>query len=90
MFETAKPLRKNLKEAISEYLGTKDFDILSYSDGAVQLLTHRKIHPQFIEIEVKNFKKFQLEGAQKIKLDGLDSVGFPKTVHSFLKLKNLV
>jgi len=90
MFETAKPLRKNIKAAIADYLGTSDFDILSYSDGAVQLLTHRKIHPQFIEIEVQNFKRLQLGGAQRIKLDNLDSVGFPKTVHSFLKLKNLV
>ena len=90
MFETAKPLRKNIKEAIADYIGTIDFDITSYTEGAVQLLTHRKIHPQFIEIEVKGFKKLQLPGTQKVKLAELDSLAFPKTVVSFLKLKNLV
>jgi A/G-specific adenine glycosylase len=90
MFETAKPLRKNIKAAVTDYLGINDFDIASYSEGSVQLLTHRKIHAQFIEIEYNNFKKMQLAGAQKIKLDSLDGLAFPKTVYSFLKLKKLV
>jgi A/G-specific adenine glycosylase len=90
MFETAKPLRKNIKAAIAEYLKAADFEVISYSEGPVQLLTHRKIHAQFIEIEVKNFKKLQLADTQKIKLTSLDSFAFPKTVYSFLKLKKLV
>jgi A/G-specific adenine glycosylase len=90
MFETAKPLKKNIKSLISDFLGTKDFDISGYSEPFTQLLTHRKIHAQFIEIEVQNFKKLELAGAQKVKLVHLDAFAFPKTVHFFLKLKNLV
>jgi len=90
LLETTQPLKKNIKSAISEFLGTKDFEISTYSEGPVQLLTHRKIHAQFIEIEVQNFKKLELAGALKVKLTMLDSYAFPKTVHFFLKLKKLV
>ena len=90
MFETVKPLKKRIKPAISDFLGIKDFDISGYSEPFTQLLTHRKIHAQFIEIEVQNFKKLELTGAQKVKLANLDTFAFPKTVHFFLKLKNLV
>ncbi len=90
MFETAKPLTKNIKAAVADYLQTKDFEINFYSEGFVQLLTHRKIHSQFIEIEVQNFRKLKLADAQKIKLNNLDNFAFPKTVHLFLKQKFLV
>ena len=90
LLETSKPLKKNIKAAISDFLGNKDFEITTYSEGSVQLLTHRKIHAQFIEIEVRNFKKMELPGAQKVKLTHLNNYAFPKTVHFFLKLKNLV
>ena len=78
MFETAKPLKKNIKEAIAIYLGNTDFEISGYSEGPVQLLTHRKIHAQFIEIEPQSFKKCKLKEAQKVKLSQLDDFAFPK------------
>ena len=90
MFETAKALKKDIKVAVAEYLGTNNFDITTYTKGPVQLLTHRKIHAQFIEIELQNFKKLAFSDALKIKLTTLKSYAFPKTVHFFLKLKNLV
>jgi len=90
LLETDKPLKKNIKAAVSDFLGTTDFDITDYFKGPVQLLTHRKIHAQFVEVKAQNFKKLKLHGAQKIKLADLDSYAFPKTVHFFLKLKNLV
>lgn len=90
MFETAKPLKKNIKAAIAEFSGNNEFDITAYSQGFVQLLTHRKIHAQFIEIELQSFKKWKLAGAQKIQLNDLNDYAFPKTVHLFLQQKLLV
>jgi A/G-specific adenine glycosylase len=90
MFETSKPLKKNIKEAIAGYLTNNNFEITAYSEDSVQLLTHRKIHAQFIEIEPRSFKKFRAADAQKVKLTHLDNFAFPKTVHLYLKLKNLV
>ena len=90
MFETAKPLKKNIKAAISEFLVNTNFEITAYSEGTVQLLTHRKIHAQFIEIKVEKIERLKLEGAQKVRLTDLNNFAFPKTVHLFLKLKKLV
>ena len=90
MLETAKPLKKNIKATISDFLGTKEFDITACSEGFVQLLTHRKIHAQFIEIELTNFKTFKPADALKIKLSELDNFAFPKTVYLYLKQKLLL
>ena len=90
MFETAQPLRKNIKAAVSDFLGNKDFEITTYSTGSTQLLTHRKIHAQFIEIELKSFTATKKLDAQKIKLTELNNFGFPKTVHLFLNEKFLL
>lgn len=90
LLESAKPLKKNIKAAITEFLGNKEFDITAYSEGFVQLLTHRKIHAQFIEIELKDFKPFKLDKAQKVKLAELDNYAFPKTVQVYLQQKQLI
>ena len=90
MFETAQPLRKNMKAAAAGFLGNKDFDITSCSEGFVQQLTHRKIHSQFIEIEPKSFHTFKPANALKIKISALNSFAFPKTVHLFLSQKFLL
>jgi len=89
MFETAQPLKKNIKTAVSTFLGNKDFEIAGYSEGFIQLLTHRKIHSQFIEIELQNFNSAAKIG-QKIKLRDLNSFAFPKTIHLFLSQKFLL
>lgn len=90
MLETAKPLKKNIKAAIAIFLGHNLFDITAYSEGFVQLLTHRKIHAQFIEIELNSFKSSNLDKAQKVKLAHLDNFAFPKTVHLYLQQKHLI
>jgi len=90
LLETAKPLKKNIKTAIAEFLGNADFDIAGYSEGSIQLLTHRKIHAQFIEIEVKKFKSLLLKNALKVSLAELDNYAFPKTVHLYLQQKHLI
>jgi hypothetical protein len=56
----------------------------------VQLLTHRKIHARFIEIEPENFKSLKLEGAQKIKLADLGKMPFPKIIHLYLTQNSLL
>jgi A/G-specific adenine glycosylase len=90
LLETSRPLKKNIKAEIAAFLGHKNFDISAYSEGFVQLLTHRKIHTQFIEIELNNLKTTAVNNAQKIKLAQLDKYAFPKTVHLFLKQKKWV
>lgn len=65
MIETTKPLKKGFAEAVAKYLSTKQFSIESHSKEIAQMLSHRKIHFRFIEVELKDFKSFSLQGAQK-------------------------
>lgn len=89
MFETDKPLKGNYHKNIAQVLGTDKFEILAYSKDYTQLLTHRKIHARFIEIAPGKFS-VDIPGAFKVKLDELNSYGFPKTVHLFLQEKGLL
>ncbi len=90
LLETTKPLTKNFKSAIAPMVGDIDFSIKSYSKDFVQLLTHRKIHSRFIEIEMKQLDALHLPGIQKIKLSELHKFAFPKTVHLYLNQNSLL
>ncbi len=89
MIETTKPLKKGFAEAVAKYLSTKQFSIESHSKEIAQMLSHRKIHFRFIEVELKDFKSFSLQGAQKVKLKSLAKFAFPKTLHLYLEQKSL-
>ncbi len=89
MIETPKTLKKGFAEAIVKQLGTKQFAIKSYSEETTQLLSHRKIHFRFIEVELTDFKSFSLANAQKVKLNALSKFAFPKTLHLYLLEKSL-
>ena len=90
LIETAKPLKKNFNAEIAAYMGNAKFTIRSYSKDFVQLLTHRKIHARFIEIEPENFKSLKLKGAEKVKLKDLHKLPFPKTIHLYLTQNSLL
>ena len=89
LLETSKPLTKNFHADIAAFLGNKQFVITSYSKATVQMLTHRKIHFRFIDIEMKDFKTFNLKDTQKIKISNLNKFAFPKTIHLYLNEKFL-
>ncbi len=89
MIETSKPLKKKIHEVVAEHLNTKDFSIESASKEISQMLSHRKIHFRFIEIELKDFKSFSLGNTQKVKLKSISKYAFPKTIHLFLEQKCL-
>lgn len=84
LIETEKQLTRNFAPLIENQFGLKNVVIKSYSKDFVQLLTHRKIHSRFIEIELKNMKSFPLNGAQIVALKDLQNFAFPKTVHLYL------
>ncbi len=90
LIETPKPLKKNIKEVIGKFLGTKNFSIVSGVKEISQMLSHRKIHFRFIEIELKNFDSFELSNAKKVKLKSLGRLAFPKTIHLVLYENSLL
>ncbi len=84
MIETTKPLKKGFAEAVAKLLGTKRFSIQSHSREISQMLSHRKIHFRFIEVELKDFKSFSLANTQKVKLKLISQYAFPKTLYLYL------
>lgn len=90
LIETAAPLKRNISATVADYLGTGEFTINSYSKPISQMLTHRKIHFRFIEVELADFKSFKMEGILKVKLQDLHKFAFPKTIHLFLVQNNLL
>lgn len=90
LIETEKSLKKNFHPTISAFLGTEAFTITSYSPEISQLLSHRKIHFRFIEVEMAEFKALKLAGTQKTKLTLLSQFAFPRTIHLVLAQKCLI
>lgn len=90
LIETATPLKRNISAAIADYLGTAEFTIHNYSKPVSQMLTHRKIHFRFIEVELVNFKAFKMNGVLKVKLKDLTKFAFPKSIHLFLQQNHLL
>lgn len=90
LIETAAPLKRNISATVADYLGTGEFTINSYSKPISQMLTHRKIHFRFIEVELADFKSFKMEGILKVKVQDLHKFAFPKTIHLFLGQNNLL
>lgn len=90
LIETPKPLKDNFKEVIGKFLGKKSFSIVSVSKEISQMLSHRKIHFRFIEIELKNFDSFTLDNSKKVKLKFLSRLAFPKTIHLVLHENSLL
>lgn len=90
LIETTTPLKTNIHKAISAFLGTNQFSIANYSDEMVQMLTHRKIHFRFIEIEGINPKSLKSDNFVCIKVKDLVQYAFPKTIHLFLAQNSLL
>ena len=90
LIETSTPLKRNISATVADYLVTGEFTIHSYSKPISQMLTHRKIHFRFIEVELADFKSFKMEGILKVKVQDLHKFAFPKTIHLFLGQNNLL
>lgn len=90
LIETEKPLKTNAEKVVSEFLGNKKVVIKNTSGEIVQLLSHRKIHFRFIEIQLQNFSSFKIINAQKVTLKQLRKLAFPKTIHLVLRENGLV
>lgn len=90
LIETATPLKRNISATLADYLGTAEFTINTYSKPVSQLLTHRKIHFRFIEVQLANYKSFKMNGLLKVKLKDLPKFAFPKTIHWFLEQNQLL
>ncbi len=90
LIETDKPLTRNIKARVSKFLGNNNFSILNYSGQINQLLSHRKMHFRFIEIEVADFKELSVPGAVRVNLKLLPKLAFPRTSNLVLEQKNLI
>lgn len=89
LLETEKPLTRNLQKAIAAYLGTDSFTIGErYIE--TQMLSHRKIHFNFLAVQVAGFKKLQLPQTERVKLNKLHEYAFPRTIHLYLKQNSLL
>ncbi len=90
LIETTKPLAKNIHKEVSRLLPNTDFEIKTYSNIFVQLLTHRRINALFIDIEMKNFKSFNPKDYQRINVQELHKFAFPKVIRLYLNQKCLL
>lgn len=90
LIETSKPLKKNFHPLIADFLSTGDFTISEYSKEICQILSHRKIHFRFIELEMKRFPALKIKGVQKVKLKDLPNFAFPRTINLYLTEKSLL
>jgi A/G-specific adenine glycosylase len=89
LLETEKPLTRNLQKAVAAFLGTTGFTIGErYTE--TQMLSHRKIHFNFLAVQVNDFKNLQLPQTERIKLGRLSEYGFPRTIHLYLKQNSLL
>ena len=89
LIESDKPIRKNLKKTVTEYLDM-NCEILNYSKPYTQQLTHQTIQSVFIFVELADFQKARIEGAVSVPLKKLHTFGFPKVVHLFLTENSLL
>lgn len=89
LIETQKPLRKNLHQAISKFIGIENFEIAK-TKNVSQSLSHRKIHFQFVEISLEKNHKFQIPNSKLIPTKNLPSLAFPRTIHLFLRENSLL
>lgn len=89
LLETDKPLKRNVEDKLTEFIGVKTVKVKSREDFA-QLLSHRKIHFSFFETEAKNLTELNLRDAQKVKLKDLHLYAFPRSTHLYLEQKSLL
>jgi len=84
LIETDKLLKTNFHQAISTFLGIGQFTIKNYTAETVQMLTHRKIHFRFVEIDGIAPKSLKSDNFVCIPIKDLVQYAFPKTIHLFL------
>ena len=89
MIATDKPIRKNLKKTVTDYLG-EECTVLRYSKPYTQQLTHQTIQSVFIFVEPADFQQTIINGAVRVPLKKLHTFGFPKVVHLFLSENSLL
>ncbi|MBL0308972.1 MAG: A/G-specific adenine glycosylase [Bacteroidetes bacterium] len=84
LIESPKPLRANIQKEVLKWMRANNYTIASISESITQRLSHRNIHFQFVEIEVKNFRSFAAQEAQKVRIVDLHRFAFPKTIDLYL------
>lgn len=89
LVETDKPVTKNFERLAAQLLGRKDFTIKQVSAPQSQLLSHRKIHFRFIEIELKKWHTFTDSNYELVLLSRLKDLAFPRTLHLYIKENQL-
>ncbi len=90
LIETANFRVKNFPEIIFQFLGVKSLPYFFVSNETVQLLSHRRIHFRFVEVDLKDFTSPVLGKYKRVKRKELSQFAFPKTIHLYLKKKFLL
>lgn len=89
LIETVQPLKKNAEGEIARFLTTKELRVSNRTEFT-QMLSHRKIHFSFFDVEPANFANLSIEGAEKVKLKDLHRYAFPRTIHLYLVQNSLL
>lgn len=89
LIETARPLKQNVEKEIARFLAVREVKVDNRTEFA-QMLSHRKIHFSFFDVEPANFANLNIEGVEKVKLKNLHQYAFPRTLHLYLKQKSLL
>ncbi|MBS1623130.1 MAG: A/G-specific adenine glycosylase [Bacteroidetes bacterium] len=87
--ESDKAIRRNIGQAVSDYLGQK-VKVAGYSKPYSQQLTHQSHQSVFIFVEGIDLQNVHIDGAVRVPLDKLSTFGFPKVVHLFLVENSLL
>ncbi|MBS1685952.1 MAG: A/G-specific adenine glycosylase [Bacteroidetes bacterium] len=87
--ESDKAIRRNIGQAVSDYLGHK-VKVAGYSKPYSQQLTHQSHQSVFIFVEGVDLQNVHIDGGVRVPLDKLSTFGFPKVVHLFLVENSLL
>ncbi len=80
--------RKDIEKEIKRKLSLDDFRVKEGSTYT-QMLSHRKIHFHFYEVETADWSSVKWKGAEKVPIRQLVNYGFPKTIHLYLSQNSL-
>ncbi len=88
------PLIESAKEPplkeLQKLTGVKDLKIIKRWPASTQMLSHQKIHFNFVQLSGANIPNIKLPGSLFVNKKNLKRFAFPRTLHLFLKQNSLL
>ncbi len=86
LIESDKPFGKDIQQQLANLLETNDFQITHRSETFKQLLTHQKLHINFLEVEIDFAHEFSAgKKFMCVLKNKLHQFAFPKTIAEYLQ-----